>query len=159
VKRNRHELQEAISLAWRRAQNRGDAYDEAVADVLGVNRTDFRCLDILDQEGDPVPAGRLAELMGLTTGATTAMIDRLEEAGYVARIRDPGDRRRVFVERTALAEQRGWEYYGPMAEAAEKHYSRYTVAQLELVLDFLEAGAELSERELVRLRTQLASGQ
>ena len=157
MKRTRRELEEAISLEWRRSQNRGDAYDEAVADALGLNRTDFRCLDILDQEGGRVPAGRLAGLMGLTTGATTAMIDRLEEAGFAVRTRDPSDRRRVYVEPTAHARERGWEFYGPLEKMSADLYGRYTVAQLEIVLDFLQAGGELSDRAFAQLRAKLAS--
>jgi DNA-binding MarR family transcriptional regulator len=153
--RSRRELQHAISLEWRRAQNRTDAYDQAVADALQVNRTDLRCIDILDQEG-PTPAGKLAELMGLTTGATTALIDRLEQSGFVQRVRDPHDRRVVYVAPGEAARERLWPYYEPMERVADELYRHYTVAQLELLLGFLERGAELSERELERLRAELA---
>ena len=71
---------------------------ELLAQHIGINATDMQCLNILDFEG-PVPAGRLAELTGLTTGAITTSIDRLEKAGFVERVRDPRDRRRVVVQR------------------------------------------------------------
>jgi len=139
----------------RRSQNRTDAYDEAVADALGIHRTDHRILDVLDLEG-PVTAGRLAELAGLTTGALTAAVDRLERSGFARRVRDEHDRRRVHIELTETVREAVWQYYEPMARLAEELYARYTDEQLELVLDFLEAAAELSERELAALRAKLA---
>jgi DNA-binding MarR family transcriptional regulator len=155
VKRNRKELEEALTREWRWAQNRTDAHDELVANALGINRTDLRCLDVLDQEG-PATAGRLAELMGLTTGATTALIDRLEQAGFVQRTRDPDDRRRVYVEMTQAAQRRAWPFYEPLFRLSADLYGRYTAAELELVLDFLETGAELSRQVLADLRERLA---
>jgi len=155
VKPTRRELEEAITRGWRAAQSRSDAHDELVANALGINRTDLRCIDILDQEGRTT-AGRLAELMGLTTGATTALLDRLERVGYVQRVRDDEDRRRVFVEVTQTVQERAWPYYEPLVRVGQELYAGYTVPQLELLLDFLERGAELSQRELVRLRERLA---
>ena len=78
-------------------RNATDRYDQAVADAIGINRTDMRCLDVIQREG-PVPAGRLADETGLTTGAITTVLDRLERAGFARRTRDPADRRRVLVE-------------------------------------------------------------
>ena len=67
--------------------------------LLGLNRTDTRCLDIIERL-DGVSAGRLASEAGLSTGAVTTVLDRLERAGYARRVPDPGDRRRVLVELT-----------------------------------------------------------
>src|SRR5262245_52730153 len=72
------------------------AYDDALADHLGMNVTDLRCLEHAVAEPG-VSAGRLAELSGLTTGAVTGVLDRLERAGYVERRPDPADRRSVTV--------------------------------------------------------------
>jgi DNA-binding MarR family transcriptional regulator len=69
---------------------------EAVAASLGMNATDLRCLELLAGEPDPTPS-RLADLAGLTTGAVTGVLDRLEEAGFVRRESDPADRRRIVV--------------------------------------------------------------
>src|SRR5918997_2875361 len=71
-------------------------FNQAVADRLGMNPTDLQCLNMLLEAG-PVAAGRLAEETGLTTGAVTGVIDRLERAGYAWRERDPKDKRRVAV--------------------------------------------------------------
>jgi DNA-binding MarR family transcriptional regulator len=94
----RHVFEELID-EIRRSQNATDRFDQAVADALGMNRTDMRCIDVLQREG-PVTAGRLAEATGLTTGAMTTALDRLERAGYARRTRDAADRRRVVVELT-----------------------------------------------------------
>ena len=83
-------------------QRATDVVDDLVCQLLGVNRTDARCLDILDQQGS-MSAGDLAEASRLTTGAITAVIDRLERAGYARRVPDPSDRRRVLVEPTEKA--------------------------------------------------------
>src|SRR6266540_2243925 len=109
----------------RRSQNATDRFDHAVADAIGLNRTDMRCLDVIDREG-PVTAGRLAEETGLTTGAITTVLDRLERAGHARRVRDPGDRRRVLVELTPEARRHAGSYYAEHAALGERLYQRYT---------------------------------
>ncbi len=142
----------------RRSQNRSDAYDydEAVCEAVGINRTDARCLDLLEQEGR-VTAGRLAKLAGLTTGAMTTVLDRLERAGYARRVRDADDRRRVLVELTEEARRDLWPYYEPLARLSEQLFARYSDQELALVLDFLQTGASLFERQLDWLRDGLAN--
>jgi DNA-binding MarR family transcriptional regulator len=138
----------------RRSQNATDRFDQAVADSIGVNRTDMRCMDVIEREG-PITAGRLAEATGLTTGAITTVLDRLERAGIARRVRDPSDRRRVLVEATEAALEGAEEYYGPHMELSERLYRRYTVEQLELLLEFIREGREFNEREAARLEARL----
>ena len=102
--------------ALRLAQSASDAMDAAFADFVGLNHTDARCLDFIDQ-AEQMTAGELARKVGLTTGAVTAVVDRLEAAGLVRRIRDTEDRRKVFLEATEEAKRLGSEIYGPIAEA------------------------------------------
>src|SRR5258708_15454402 len=90
----RTELIEALSLSVRKVIVETVLLFDTLASQIGVNATDMQCLNILDYEG-PVPAGRLAELTGLTTGAITVAIDRLEKAGYVQSVRDPPECPRV----------------------------------------------------------------
>jgi DNA-binding MarR family transcriptional regulator len=151
----RNKLIAAINLEVRRSQNRTDAYDEAVAEAIGINRTDHRCLDILEQEGGAT-AGRLAELMGLTTGAVTTVLDRLERAGLARRVRDESDRRRVHVVLTEKAGEVLWPFYEPLQRLGEELYSRYSDDELALLLGFLVAGAELYEEVFAELRVRLA---
>jgi hypothetical protein len=76
-------------------------FDEVAYEKLGINRTDGRCLDIVENQG-PLTAGELAELSGLTTAAVTSVLDRLEQAGYARRVRSEPGQRQVMVELTPL---------------------------------------------------------
>src|SRR5687768_7436133 len=83
----------------RRGGSIGTLHNRAAADLVGMNQTDWDCLDVLDWTG-PITAGDLAKRVGLTSGAITGVLDRLEKAGLARRVADPGDRRRVIVEVT-----------------------------------------------------------
>jgi DNA-binding MarR family transcriptional regulator len=137
----------------RRSQSATDRFDQAVADALGLNRTDMRCLDVIDREG-PIPAGRLAEATGLTTGAITTVLDRLERAGHARRVRDGDDRRRVLVELTPEARQHASSFYGEHAALGERLYSRYTEQELELLLEFVRGSREFNERQAASLEAR-----
>ena len=139
----------------RRSQAATDRFDQAVADFLGVNRTDLRCLEFIESEG-PVTAGRLAEVTGLTSGSITAVIDRLERAGYARRVRDEQDRRRVLVELAPAARGGGENLFAAHIEMSERMYRRYTEEQLRLLLEFTREGRELNEREAARLERRNA---
>ena len=129
-----------------------DAVDAAAAGYLQVNRTDLRCLEILYQ-GEAVLPSQLAAKLGLTTGSVTAMLDRLERLGYVTRSADPSDRRKVVVRITPKAARRATKIYGPIAQEGERDVlSRYTAAELRVLLDFHRRGRELQERHVARIR-------
>jgi DNA-binding MarR family transcriptional regulator len=149
VKRNRQELIERLSLAIRASQNISDAFDERVAHRLGINLTDLRGLDILSQRGS-MTAGQLAAAMHLTSGAITTLIDRLEAAGYARRVRDSEDRRRVLVELTPRAEETA-SLYEPLFQGSVELLEERTDEELLLMIDFLERGREMVERELAKL--------
>jgi DNA-binding MarR family transcriptional regulator len=134
-----------------------DKVDELVAELLGVNRTDSRCLDILEQAGR-ISAGQLASSSGLSTGAVTAVVDRLERAGYARRVPDPTDRRRVLIELTERARELVWELMGrPMREAGRPLVDHYSDAELELLIEFQRRGREMQERHAQWLRERLAA--
>jgi DNA-binding MarR family transcriptional regulator len=148
---NRETLRARLGETVRALQASVDALDEAVAEYLGVNRTDLRCLDILLQLGATTP-GQLAARLGLTTGSVTAMLDRLERLGYLARSPDPDDRRKLVVRPTAEAGRVAGEIYGPLAEAGARSVAGYTVAELELLVDFVRRSTVLQEEHLARIR-------
>jgi DNA-binding MarR family transcriptional regulator len=102
-----------------------------------------------------MPAGRLAELTGLTTGAVTGIIDRLEIAGYVRRTNDPKDRRRTIVEPTSNKKlQRKLEMiFIPLHEKMHKLLSSYTESELAFLLDALTKSVELTHEESKRARS------
>jgi DNA-binding MarR family transcriptional regulator len=156
VSSEKRKIYEELIDEIRRSQNATDRFDQAVADALGINRTDMRCLDALDREG-PMTAGRLAEATGLTSGAMTTALDRLERAGYAQRVRDGADRRRVLVELTPRLRELAPGAYGEHMAHSERIYKRYTQAQLELLLEFVRAGRVLNERDALRLAGETRS--
>jgi DNA-binding MarR family transcriptional regulator len=152
----RLKLAEQLADEVRANQRATDVVDELLTEVLGVNRTDGRCLDIVHQHGR-LTAGQLAKESSLSTGAITAVIDRLERTGYVQRIEDPSDRRRVLVEVTDKSRELAWELMGrPMTEASRPLIDRYSEQDLELLLDFTRRGTEIQERHAGWLRERLA---
>jgi DNA-binding MarR family transcriptional regulator len=150
-KATKAELIEELIEEIRARQNATDVMDQAVADYLGINRTDARCLDIVDRHGR-ITAGQLAAESGLTTGAVTAVLDHLERAGYVRRIRDTNDRRRVLVEPTPALRQLGERLYGEQLGGSSWLQERYSVEQLELLLDFTREDRKLNERGAAAVR-------
>jgi DNA-binding MarR family transcriptional regulator len=147
----RRQLVDEVFLEIRMHQNAQDAFDDLACHQLGINRTDGRCLDILDQNRR-MTAGELAKASGLTTGAITTLLDRLERKGYVRRIRDEVDRRRVLVEPTEEARRRTWEIWGPIAEEAGADFARFTDEELIFLRDFLRGGREFLARHTARVR-------
>jgi DNA-binding MarR family transcriptional regulator len=121
---------------------------------MGLNRTDARCLDIIEWIGQ-VTAGRLATESGLSTGAVTTVLDRLERAGLARRVADPADRRRVLAEITPEAQRLAEEIYAPLASAAATELERYSEAELALLRDFLRRGRALQEDHIERVRARL----
>lgn len=134
----------------RRYQTAVDRFDEAATRLLGINRTDARCLDVLDQRG-PLSAGELARECGLTTGAMTTLLDRMEDLGYLRRAAHPTDRRRVMVELTAKARRRAEQIYGPVGAEGRELLACLSDRQLELIRDVMVTARELLERHTERV--------
>jgi DNA-binding MarR family transcriptional regulator len=126
---------------------------DLVAARVGINSTDLECLDLLYLAG-ATTAGALARHTGLTTGATTAVIDRLERSGFVRRRRDAGDRRRVLVEVVPASAARIEPLYRPLAERIAELNGNYGDAQLAVVLDYLARALEAGAEHVVWLQTQ-----
>lgn len=132
-------LLEELEEAMRRSSAQGVLYGQTVANVAGIANSDLECMDILYLEGR-VTAGRLAEVTGLTTGAITGVVDRLEKAGLVRRERDEKDRRKVFISVVPEAIDRLSKFYVPMQQAMEKICSGYSDEELRLLLRFATEG-------------------
>lgn len=131
------------------------AFHGAVAERLGLHITDHKALGILHEHG-PMPAGRLGELTGLTTGSVTALIDRLEAAGYVSRERDPDDRRKVIVA-PALDDARLREIqglFGHLVRAFAKHLPEYSDEEAQLIVDFTRRSVAALREATASLRTE-----
>jgi DNA-binding MarR family transcriptional regulator len=150
--RKKKELVHELISEFRIAGNQDSAFDNLAADRLGLNRTDLHCINIIENSGG-LTAGQLAAEAGLTSGAVTGVIDRLERAGYARRVPDPADRRRVKLEVTPKFYARADKIWGPVAaDWASRLGGRFTAEELERVIDFLRTTTELSGEHLERLR-------
>jgi DNA-binding MarR family transcriptional regulator len=150
------EIIQAIIQKHREMSTETIMFHQSVADVLGLHITDHKCLDLILQYG-AMPAGRLAELTGLTTGAVTGIIDRLEKAEYVRRANDPKDRRRTIVEpvRNKKWERKIEAIFIPFHQSMYKLLSSYSDGDLAFLLDVLTKSIELTREESKKLRTSL----
>lgn len=148
-KRDTHRRQiDTLAVELRRLGGSLLLHHQSEAAKLGLNATDSKALSLLGETG-PVPAGRLAELLNLTTGAVTGVLDRLEEAGLVRRESDTRDRRRVLVvpsgKGAAVAE--GDRIFGPLAEPFSALVRSYSEKELDAILDFVTRTSELLRAE------------
>jgi DNA-binding MarR family transcriptional regulator len=154
MRKTKKDLIRELVDATRANQVATDKMDETGGLALGVNRTDGRCLDLIDQAGR-ISAGELAAQAGLTSGAMTAVLDRLEKKGYVRRVADPNDRRRVLLEATDEMRSRGWELWGPISERAMPVLEKLTTSEIELLIRFMRLGTELNETRAAEIRAGL----
>ena len=131
-------------------------FHQAVADRLGLSVTDHKCAGMLMESG-PMTAGELAKRTGLTTGAITGVIDRLEQAGFAHRKRDADDRRRVIIEPDLKRiERKIVPLFDSMGRSAAALYERYSAAELALILDFAVRSRAAAEEETRKLREAAA---
>ena len=131
-------------------------HNHAVADYIGLHQTDQECLDLLDWAG-PLTAGEIGAHLGLSSGAVTGLVDRLEAGGWVRRERDAGDRRRVFVHMSTERADEMWPLYKPLAEAIDAYRDGLDARDLRVVVEFLEfANQTIAEatRHARRLRAE-----
>ena len=147
----RGRLEAELIDAVRASQNATHQMDAAAHGAMGVNETDGRCLDVIDRRGT-IAAGELAKEAGLTSGAVTAVLDRLEAKGYVRRLSDPGDRRRILVEITDKQRDEGMRLYGPLGEMAADWIDQRSEAELRLLIEFNQVSREINERRAAEIR-------
>src|ERR671924_218613 len=151
ARRPKKELIGELVSEFRISGNQDGAFDNLAAELLGVNGTDLHCLNAIENAGG-LTAGELARETGLTSGAVTGVIDRLERAGFARRVSDPGDRRRVKLEVTPKFYARADKIWGPMAADWESSLSRrFTSEQLEEIIEFLRATNEVGRKHMERV--------
>jgi DNA-binding MarR family transcriptional regulator len=126
-------------------------FSQAVADDLGVHSTDIETLDLLHLLG-PMTAGHLSEVTGLSTGATTRLIDRLERQGFARRTTDQSDRRRVVVEARTENAERVLPLFAAMGKRLGELWASYDAGELAVVLDFMKKTNAILAEENARLR-------
>jgi DNA-binding MarR family transcriptional regulator len=147
----RNELVTAVLRASRRESSKAALFSQAVAERLGLAGTDVECLDVLQTEGR-LTVGRLAELTGLTTGSATRMVDRLEQAGFVQRVPDPADRRRVMVDLVPGVDVKLRALHDSIYRAQMSVVDRYGDDELRLIADFLDRSAQVALEDTVKMR-------
>jgi DNA-binding MarR family transcriptional regulator len=147
---SRQALVAALGAAMQAYQRSTDAWDDQVARGMQLNRTDLRCLDWLFD--GPKTAGQLAEAIGLSSAATTTLLDRLERRGLVQRVRGTADRRQVRVEMTELGQRMTGVFYAPLAIEGAAILERYSEAELAQFLDFIVAARELTDTHRARIQ-------
>jgi DNA-binding MarR family transcriptional regulator len=150
---SRQELSAALNRAMRDASAKGVIYSQAVAERLGVASTDLECLDVIALRG-PMAAGEIADAVGLTSGAITGVIDRLERAGLARRERSREDRRKVIVRLTPAVERRVVPLFLPMEKAAMTALADYDEKELLLLLEFFRRAGSAATTALSELRDQ-----
>ncbi len=143
---------EELERTIRAASAQRTLYSGVLAALLGLHQTDLECLFIITL-GDNVTPGRLAEATGLTTGAITGVVDRIEKAGYIERVRDPDDRRRLFLQpiRHRIEEIRAINRRA-YADWMEELYG-YSDAQLDMLLKFAHANHRAAVNATMALRS------
>lgn len=125
-------------------------YHQTIADCLGLNATDHKCILFLFNERKTM--GQLSALTGLTMGAQTAAIERLEKAGYVQRVHDEVDRRRVYVEMIPTNVKKIATLFTSLGKAITKLESSYTPNELELIHTYMQHTADILYEETLLLK-------
>ena len=139
-----------LMLALRRSSAAGVLHGQTVARRVGVNSTDLECLDLILM-GGPSTAGEIARHTGLTSGAVTGLIDRLERLGLVERAADPADRRKVLVR---VREDRVGpiaQLYAPLEKTMQSLLSSYSKEELRVLIDFSERSGDLLQARVAEL--------
>ena len=129
---------------------------QAVAERLGLNIIDLRCLRLASEAEEPT-AGHLAKITGLTTGTITGLLDRLEKARFIRRERAADDRRKVIVKVLPGGAQKIETIMGPLSQEMDKALRHFTEDELRAVLKFFEVTAGAVSRHLERIQQDMPS--
>lgn len=143
----------ALGHELRTMSTRSVMLSQAIATRLGISPTELETMEILSA-GGPLAAGRLAELTGLTTGAITGVVDRLERSGFVRRERDADDRRRVIIHLVPDRGHRIGRLFEPVARAMAELHSRYSDEELALIVDYTQRANAVGLEQTARVERE-----
>ena len=146
----RKELVNAIGFAISRWQDAVETFDGTVAEIYVLSAAERRCLGAISH--GPQPANLIARETNLTPAAVTSLIDRLEKRGFVSRQPDPDDRRKVMVAAGKKTEELVRRCYHPIFEAGAALLEKYTVAEMQFLLGFIEEVEAMQKAQTERLR-------
>ncbi|MEH7237653.1 MarR family transcriptional regulator [Bacillus sp. JJ1562] len=134
---SREQLLELFNEELRNFSTETIMFHQNVAEKLGLNSTDHKCLDII-LRNYPMTAGKLAEMTGFTTGTVTGVIDRLEKAGYVYRDKDSNDRRRVIINANLeKAEKEILPLFASFSQSMRELFEKYNDQEIKFLFDFV----------------------
>jgi DNA-binding MarR family transcriptional regulator len=126
-------------------------FRNAMSEWAGLNVTDMECLRLLFQKGIATPS-ELSKFTGLTSGATTAMLDRLEKAGLIERRPNPNDRRGSLIAPAPTSEQKAASWFTSARTAQDELISSYSESELEIIADVFEKFAKLWDDERTKIQ-------
>ncbi|MFG1853765.1 MarR family winged helix-turn-helix transcriptional regulator [Actinomadura geliboluensis] len=149
----REELLAALGQAGREQSNATVMYHSALSARMGLGMTEEKALDLLQRLG-PLTAGDLARHSGLAPASVSGLIDRLQAKGFVRRVRDEGDRRRVIVEIDPSRVQAFAELFADFVRGLDEMYAAYGDDELALILDFLRRVTAVQRDATARLTDQ-----
>lgn len=147
----RETLVRAIGTAVHNYREATDAFNDAACAYMGINRTDLRCAEVIARRG-PIAASDLAEAAGLTRGAITTVLDRIEAAKIARRRPDPHDRRGVLVDLTEQGHKSIETLWGEYFRSLGSFYARYSEAELQTILEFLERACLTHQQQAERIK-------
>ena len=151
-KSSRRALLQKLSNLGRALSTQTVFLHQAIAQTFGLNATDTKCVDlILTHPDEPITAGWLSAATGLTTGAVTHILDRLEKRKIIERLRDTRDRRKVFIKVRAESLAPVAPRYEAIGRAFMEVAEHYTDKELQLICDYMERNLGISRRELAKM--------
>ena len=156
-KTERDVLREEIVNLLRSYSIEGQHVGHAFAQRHGLHPTDLQALIAVmhaEGRGDPLTPGRLGEAIGLSSGATTAAIDRLERAGHLRRSRESTDRRVVHLRYGEPGMALALQFFGPLGKRTDDVTAGYSDADLALVRRFLQGMNDALAEHHAEVRTQ-----
>jgi DNA-binding MarR family transcriptional regulator len=152
---NHQQLLDSLEEHIRELSTRTVIFHHLIGECLGLNPTDHKCLDVIIRKSTPMTASQLAEETGLSTGAITGVVDRLEKAGYVRRKRDKDDRRLVFINPLLdKAMVKLSPIFDPIKQASRNLYSKYSDEELAIILDFIINCNKMTQQITANMKTE-----
>lgn len=153
IKNGAEERADLIIHTMRRLATRTVLFHQAAAQSLGLFPTDLKSADLLNELG-PLTAGELSEKTGLSSGAVTALIDRLEKAGYAKREKDPEDKRRVIIVPLTAGKSQVKKRFLSLSASTKNLTKEYEPEELDLIIQFISEAANIMDQELQMLKTK-----
>ena len=144
--KNRAEIIEALDWRLRGFTTSAVLAANSIAQRVGMGANDLKCGEILVRMG-PMSAGKLGEIAGLTTGAITGIVDRLEKAGWARRGADPNDRRRVIIYPGPQDTETVTGLYDTYMESLTRLLEGYSDAELTLITEFIDGLIKINHEQ------------